>query len=151
MSFWSYLWFACLVVTSLKALVCRGPWSKFSQSLAHCNFWIIFRTLALVILRRYYNTFSFFSQEFCIVSCDFFLLNSLYVCFLKFCFFHFFFVFICSLYAFILSDCFCMHSFSYRSATALLCFPTYSSRMTPSRDTPDRDRLPHYGPRFSPR
>ncbi|XP_059224754.1 dystonin isoform X30 [Stomoxys calcitrans] len=25
-----------------------------------------------------------------------------------------------------------------------------SSRMTPNRDTPDRDRLPHYGPRFSP-
>ncbi|XP_037953232.1 uncharacterized protein LOC119683566 isoform X20 [Teleopsis dalmanni] len=25
-----------------------------------------------------------------------------------------------------------------------------SSRITPSRDTPDRDRLPHYGPRFSP-
>ncbi|GBP94687.1 Dystonin [Eumeta japonica] len=23
--------------------------------------------------------------------------------------------------------------------------------MTPSRDIPDRDRLPHYGPRFSPR
>lgn len=25
------------------------------------------------------------------------------------------------------------------------------SRATPTRDTPDRDRLPHYGPRFSPR
>ncbi|XP_017129679.1 microtubule-actin cross-linking factor 1 isoform X33 [Drosophila elegans] len=25
-----------------------------------------------------------------------------------------------------------------------------SSRITPTRDTPDRDRLPHYGPRFSP-
>ncbi|XP_036218017.2 microtubule-actin cross-linking factor 1 isoform X17 [Bactrocera oleae] len=24
------------------------------------------------------------------------------------------------------------------------------NRLTPSRDTPDRDRLPHYGPRFSP-
>ncbi|XP_041673962.1 microtubule-actin cross-linking factor 1 isoform X25 [Drosophila eugracilis] len=24
------------------------------------------------------------------------------------------------------------------------------SRLTPTRDTPDRDRLPHYGPRFSP-
>ncbi|EDX06981.1 GD25734 [Drosophila simulans] len=24
------------------------------------------------------------------------------------------------------------------------------SRITPTRDTPDRDRLPHYGPRFSP-
>lgn len=31
-----------------------------------------------------------------------------------------------------------------------ICALLYS-RVTPTRDTPDRDRLPHYGPRFSPR
>lgn len=38
--------------------------------------------------------------------------------------------------------------FDSMNISIILCI--LFSRISPTRDTPDRDRLPHYGPRFSP-